>query len=199
MQEELKEKYEIEIIFTPAMIGGKKNSAVCATNNNVHLWFRHSKTKIKNAFQELLREWYLPCFDENPYHCGEVHFTILRTNGRGMDSDALGISTNKWAIDTLTHQGYIVDDNRIKIVLEPTELNYKSEIETQVRMKIILWERFTMTIEELKESAAKLVKELENVGGDSHIKASSARARKILVDIKNATPQLRRDMIALDK
>ena len=56
-----------------------------------------------------------------------------------------------------------------------------------------------MTIEELKQAAGNLVAELENVGGENHVKAACGRARMILGDLKNATPQLRRDLKSLDK
>ncbi len=56
-----------------------------------------------------------------------------------------------------------------------------------------------MTLDELKEVVIQLQYELENVGDEDHNKAASLRARKILIEIKNATPQLRKDLVALDK
>ncbi len=56
-----------------------------------------------------------------------------------------------------------------------------------------------MTVEELKIVATQLVAELENVGGENHVKAACGRARMILGDLKNATPQLRRDLKMMDK
>ena len=56
-----------------------------------------------------------------------------------------------------------------------------------------------MSIEELKALVEKLAEDLENVAGENHVKSASARVRKGLGEIKNATAQLRRDLVALDK
>ena len=56
-----------------------------------------------------------------------------------------------------------------------------------------------MTLGELEEKMIKLVFELGKVGGTNHNKAASARARKILSEIKNAVPQLRKELIELDR
>jgi len=93
----------------------------------------------------------------------------------------------------------MVDDDKIRVVLNPTQLYVEGSVETSVRIVIKLYERFEMTINELKTKAEQLVNELENVGEDTHVKAASGRVRNLLGEIKNATPQLRRDLIALDK
>lgn len=195
----MEEEFDITIDFPPAMLKRKRKSDEVVSNNNLSLWWRHSKTEIKNEFKSMLKEWYLPEWDDNIYRRAEVHFTILRTNHRKMDPDSLGSSTYKWALDCLTEQCYIVDDDRVRVVLNPTLLGQSGNVETIVRMQIKLLERYEMTIDELRENLAKLTSELENVGGEKHVKAASGRARKILGEIKNATPQLRRDMIELDK
>ena len=56
-----------------------------------------------------------------------------------------------------------------------------------------------MTIEELKEEVLNLSKELEHIGTEKHNKSASLRIRGTLGRIKNAVPQLRRDLVALDK
>ncbi len=193
------QEYDLEIVFTPAMIGSKKKSQEVCSTNNISRWWRHSKTKIMNQFKQDMREWFIPEWQDNPYRYAEIHFTILRTNNRKMDPDSLGPSTYKWTIDLLTELNYIIDDDQCMVVLHPTELNCDGTIETSVRMQIKLFERVSMTIDELKEAANNLVAELEQVGGENHVKAASGRARMILGDLKNATPQLRRDLKSLDK
>ncbi len=56
-----------------------------------------------------------------------------------------------------------------------------------------------MTLDELREVVMQLQYELENVGDEDHNKSASLRARKILIEIKKATPQLRKDLVELDK
>lgn len=193
------QEYDLEIVFTPAMLGLKRKSDEVASTNNLSKWWTFSKTKIMNSFKSEMKNWFIPEFEDNPYRWAEINFTILRTNNRKMDPDSLGPSTYKWTIDLLTEQGYIVDDDRCRVILHPTELNCKGTIETSVRMQIKLFERIEMNIDELKVVATQLVTELENVGGDNHVKAACGRARMILGDLKNATPQLRRDLKDLDK
>jgi hypothetical protein len=190
------EEYEIEFIFTPPGFG-KKNQ-LC-TANTIPKWYRYSKTKIKQEFQNIISEWYLPEWDDNPYKCAELDFTILRKDGKNIDSDSFAISAYKWIRDMLVINDYLVDDDRVKQTMHPTILNVDGNVETSIKTKIKLTERYVMTIEELKVKAEELLNDLEKVGGSNHVKASSARVRKILGEIKNATPQLRRDLIELDK
>ena len=189
----------MEIVFTPAMLGLKRKSDEICSTNNLSRWWKQSKTRIMNQFKNNMKEWFIPESDDNPYRWAEIHFTILRTNGRKMDPDSLGSSTYKWTIDLLTEQGYLLDDDKCRVVLEPTQLHCKSNIETSVRMQVKFHERYEMEIEDLKLKAYNLIDELEKVGGEHHIKAASAKVRGILIDIKNATPKLRRDLIELDK
>lgn len=193
------EKFDLDIVFTPAMIiSSKKTDEVCSTNN-ISRWWRHGKTKIMGKFKQDMREWFLPEWHDNPYRWAEIHFTILRTNQRKMDPDSLGPSTYKWAIDLLTEQGYTVDDDRNKVIFNPTQLGCEGKIETSVRMQAIFYERVEMDIDELKILAKDLVSNLEKVGDENHVKAASGRVRNILTDIRNSTPQLKRDLVTLDK
>lgn len=191
--------YDLEIVFTPAMLGLKRKSDEVASTNNLSKWWKQNKTKIKDKFQDEMKAWFIPESEDNPYRWAEINFTILRTNNRKMDPDSLGPSTYKWTIDLLTELGYIVDDDRCRVILHPTELNCKGTIETSVKMQVNFYERIEMTIEELREAANKLVAELDKVGGENHVKAACGRVRKILVDLKNATPQLRRNLMELDE
>ncbi len=56
-----------------------------------------------------------------------------------------------------------------------------------------------MNIDELRDKIEALAFELDNVGGEIHNRSASRRARLILGEIKNATPQLRKDLVELDK
>ena len=56
-----------------------------------------------------------------------------------------------------------------------------------------------MTIDKLRDKLLELNNELLNVGGEEHVKAASKRARMILGEIKNAVPQLRKELRELDR
>ncbi len=193
------EEWDIDIVFAPAMLGLVRKSDEIATTNNLSRWWKQSKTRIKNKFQEDLKEWFIPEYDDNPYRWAEIHFTILRTNHMKIDSDYLGPSSYKWAIDLLTVQGYIIDDDQCRVVQHPTKLGVEGAIETSIRMQVKLNERFEMTLEDLKEKSETLAEEMNVFFSGKRTKAGSARIRSILGDVKNATPQLRRDLVAADK
>lgn len=186
---------EMRFVFTPPTYGKKKE--LCSLNN-MSKWYRFKKTQIKEEFKISLGEWFLPLWEDNPYTKAEISYTILRKDGKKLDSDNLTI-IYKWLQDLIVEQNYLVDDDHVKVILNPTQLHVEGEIETSVLVEIILKEVYTMTVDDLKLAAEALVDNLNNVGGDSHVKAASGRVRKILGEIKNATPQLRRDLVDLDK
>ncbi len=186
---------KIEFIFTPPTFG-KKNE-LCSLNN-ISKWFRFAKTKLKAEFKNNLMEWSLPEWEDNPYTKAKIEYTIRRKDGKKLDSDNLVI-IYKWLQDLMVEQNYLVDDDQVKVTLHPTQLHVEGEIETSVHVTIHLYERYTMTITELKDAVVTLHADLEKVNGVVHNKAASMRVRKILGDIKNATPQLRRDLVELDK
>jgi len=132
----MSKEFDLEVVFTPAMMGYKRKSLEICSSNNLSKWWRHSKTRIKNEFQDRLKEWYLPKWEEAPYRWAEIHFTILRTNQRKMDSDSLSASTYKWAIDVLVTQSYLTDDDQCRVVLNPTQLGVSGNAETSVKMQI---------------------------------------------------------------
>jgi len=195
----MEKEFDLEIVFTPAMMGYKRKSDELVSNNNLSKWWKQSKTKIMNKFKHDMKEWYIPQSKDNPYRWAEIHFTILRTNNRKIDSDALGSSTYKWTIDLLVEQGYLTDDDQCRVVLNPTKLNCDETVETSVRMQVNFYERFEMSIDELKVKLDNLKEELDKVGGTDHNKSASLRARKILSEIKNTTPRLREELLKMDR
>ncbi len=129
----------IDITFIGPKIGGGRLKNSLATNNNVPSWYRYYKKKIKDEFKTMLSEWYLPKA-EQMHERAEVTFTILRNNNKKMDPDAFGISAYKWAIDALVEQGYLRDDDKIRIILEPTKLGQKDMSETVINMKVVFYD-----------------------------------------------------------
>ena len=186
---------KIEFIFTPPTFG-KKNE-LCSLNN-ISKWFRFAKTKLKAEFKNNLMEWSLPEWEDNPYTKAKIEYTIRRKDGRKIDSDNLVI-VYKWLQDLMVEQNYMIDDDHVKVTLHPTQLHVEGEIETSVHVTIHLYERYTMTIEELKQKVQDLANDLVHVGDEGHVKAASGRVRKVLGEIKNATAQLRRDLVEMDK
>ena len=191
------EEQVIEFTFVPPYFGKKKPTL--ATLNNVTKWFGFAQTEMKEEFKTTLSDWSLPPWEENPYQSAEIEYRILRKNGRKIDSDNLAFSY-KWLQDLLVENQYMVDDDSIKVTLHPTQLKVPGEVETSVHVKITLLRRYTMTIDELRDKVATLQIELQTrVGQGQHVKSASANVRKILGEIKNAVPQLRRDLVELDK
>ena len=187
---------EISFIFTPPTFGKKKE--LCSLNN-LSRWYRHRKTEIKNEFKQMLGEWFLAEWDENPFTKADISYTILRKDGRKLDSDNLTI-IYKWLQDFIVEQNYLVDDDHVRVILNPTQLYVEESVETSVLVTITLKETYIMTVNELRDAVATLHIELQTrIGPGQHVKSASASARKILGEIKNAVPQLRRDLITLDK
>jgi len=189
------EEHKIQFVFVPPSFGIKNE---LATLNNITRWFKFAKTKMKDQFKSDLAAWSLPPWEENPFTKATVEYTILRNNGFKLDSDNLAFSY-KWLQDLLVEMSYLVDDDKIKVVLNPTLLHVEGSVETSVRVVITFKEKYIMTVDELKALIDAIQKDLTIVDGDVHKKSASARVRKALGEIKNAVPQLRRDLVELDK
>jgi len=189
-------EHKINFVFVPPSFGIRKPELV--TLNNVTRWWKFAKTKIKDEFKAEISEWNLPEWDDNPFTKAEIEYTILRKDGYKLDSDNLAF-TYKWLQDVLVENCYLVDDDKIRVVLNPTQLHVEGNVETSVRVAITFMEMNIMTITELKALVESLAIDLDNVGDIDHNKRASARVRKALGEIKNATAQLRRDLVELDK
>jgi hypothetical protein len=129
---------KFELTFTPPKVGSGKSKNQYCTNNNIPVWYRFLKTKIKNEFKESIKQWYVPVA-ENTFRRATVTFQIKRDSGRKIDSDAFGVSAYKWFIDSLTEQGWLKDDDCVRIILEPAILNCDAN-ETQIHVKVELYE-----------------------------------------------------------
>ncbi len=191
------EEHVIQFVFVPPTFGIRKPELI--TLNNVTKWWKFAKTKLKNEFKSDLADWSLPPWEENPYKKANIEYTIRRKDGFKIDSDNLAFPY-KWLQDLLVENNYLLDDDKIRVVLNPTQLHVEGSVETSVHVTITLYERYEMTVDELREKVSQLNKMLEEqIGRGQHVKAASGRVRKVLGEIKNATPQLRRDLVELDK
>ena len=126
-----------EFTFAPPKIGVGKAKNQYATTNNIPHWVRFHKTKIKNTFKSMLCSWYIPSA-EQVFNKATVTFQVLRDSKRKIDADAFSSSAYKWTIDTLVQQGYLKDDDKVRIILEPAILN-ASDNETQIHCKVELY------------------------------------------------------------
>ena len=190
---------KLNFIFVPPSFGIKNPQMV--TLNNVPKWWKFAKTKLKDEFKAQLSDWSLPPVDDdNPYTKADIEYTILRKNGVKIDSDNLAFPY-KWLQDLLVENGYLVDDDQTRVVLNPTLLHVEGNVETSVRVEIHLKEKYIMTIDELKALIDVIKFDLEKVDTEdgSHGKPASGRVRKALGEIKNATPELRRTLVERDK
>lgn len=192
---------KFDFLFDPAVISKTgKHKNVLASANNIPSWYRFKKTKIKKLFKEELSEWVVPQNDSGIVRYeGTFIFQIIRNNGYNVDSDALCISSYKWIIDLFVEKGWLYDDDNTTIILLPTLLYSDGVDRTRVHLKLKLKRNINMKIEELKKIAQSIVDELEDVGGENHVKAASLRVRIALGKIKASTAQLRADFVKLDK
>lgn len=126
----------IDITFIAPKIGAGRFKNQYATTNTIPNWYRYYKPKISQAFKLMLKEWYLPEYDNEAFECATVTFKIKRNFKRKMDPDAFGASAFKWAIDMLVEQKYLIDDDKVRIILEPTELGCVDTSETVIHMTV---------------------------------------------------------------
>jgi hypothetical protein len=125
-----------DIEFTvpfPRIPAGKHKGSLC-TMNQMPYYYRYQITKIKQEFKSLLQEWYIQPNNGNKYREADIHFTIQRNNMKKLDSDAQCLMT-KYIIDSLVDQDWLLDDDRTKITLEPTQLGV-GELETAILVQV---------------------------------------------------------------
>jgi hypothetical protein len=127
-------KWDMEFIVPyPRILTGKKKGQLL-TLNTLPYFYRYGVTKHKNAFKNELCEWYIPKCETEPNQWAEIHMTILRNTKRKMDSDNIALVL-KWAQDVLVQQAYLIDDDKNRVVLEPTQLGVKG-VETSIKVQV---------------------------------------------------------------
>ena len=123
------------VVPVPKIGAGKaKNQLVLA--NNMPVWYRYHKTRIKEEFKHSLVEWFIP-ESELLLESFKIEFSLLRHNKRRIDSDA-PFFVLKWIIDAIVEQGYAIDDNKVKLVIIPSVVD-KAAKETSIRVKVSKW------------------------------------------------------------
>ncbi len=90
-----------------------KYSEVIATLNNISEWYRYKKTDIKNNYQSMLKEYYIP-EPETTYDYLTLQYRIIRHTRQRLDQDN-AIFAIKFILDVLETEGYIKDDKNISI------------------------------------------------------------------------------------
>jgi len=112
----------------------KNTSEILITLNNISSWYRYSKTKIKEEYKDLLKEFYIP----NPiqeYQTLTIEYRIIRHNKINIDKDNV-IFALKWISDTLEELGYVRNDNVINFHSYDTVYD-KDISETMLEVRII--------------------------------------------------------------
>ena len=118
--------------FKPAT--QRKEFIRLALTNNIQYWYRFQKTKVKNNYKTMLKEFFLPEPTEL-YKSLTVEYRILRHNKRKIDSDAIAFGV-KWITDSLCEIGYVKDDDTVTHVLIPAEYR-EGLVETQLELTVL--------------------------------------------------------------
>ena len=117
-------------------INKRKNKSLLTLNNwnKIH-WSQ--RNKIKNAFKEQLKEWFIPYSSRNSE---ALKLTLqLITPQRHIDAINLALVI-KWIEDVLIEKNWILDDKNNTIVILPTIIN-KKEIDPKIKVIIERIER----------------------------------------------------------
>jgi len=117
----------------PVILTGKHKGRLC-TINNIPYWYRFQKTKIKNKFKDMLKEWCIPKSNDK-YYSLNIEFTIIRPDRHRIDPDSLAGSAGKWIVDTLVEQGWLKDDDKVRISYNPTIVDEVIS-ETMIKVEI---------------------------------------------------------------
>ena len=112
----------------------KRFSEVLCTLNNVNRWIRWDKTKIKNDYKTLLKDYFIPEPDER-YDALTIQYRILRNTDQKLDKDNVVFGL-KWLSDTLEELGYVEDDRVVNFESFDT-ITDKTLSETMFEIKIL--------------------------------------------------------------
>jgi Holliday junction resolvase RusA-like endonuclease len=94
--------------------------------NNWNRWHWATRHKIKTQFRELVKNWFLEEQIE-PMSAVEIKVQLHRKGYRKFDAINLAIAIKIFE-DCLTELNYIEDDDRNKIIIEPTSLGSDEDI-----------------------------------------------------------------------
>ena len=120
------------VIPVPLVGFGKHKTNLC-TNNNIHIWYRYYKTKIKNQLRDTLSNWMVPKSDLKA-KSGNIHFTLLRPNARRLDADSITL-TGKMITDFIVDQGWLMDDDNLHFHYHPVVIE-RDRVETEIRVEL---------------------------------------------------------------
>ncbi len=118
-------------------VGSGRFKRQLVTMNNWSSLYWPEKSKIKNSLKAALHGWFLEENKEEKYEWLELRFKIIRQNKRKLD--ALNPAPLYKVIeDALTDLGYVKDDDKNKIILEPSQYEEglsEAMLEIEVRGK----------------------------------------------------------------
>ena len=122
-----------EIVIPVAKYKSKGKMQVISLNN-ISKWGRFGKTKIKNEYKDLLKEFFIPTNQKEPYKKLNITFHILRENRRKFDADNI-VFNIKWFIDSLTETKWLIDDDKVTFTVVPAE--YVENL-TEMQLKVVV-------------------------------------------------------------
>lgn len=90
---------------------------ICTLNNHSR-WIRWGKTEIKNNYKELLKDFFIPEPEEEPFRKLLLRYTVLRHNKRRIDAMNT-MFADKWCLDLMVEMGHLTDDDQCTHIIHP--------------------------------------------------------------------------------
>lgn len=106
----------------PLPKGRGKNKNKIASLNELPKWHWNDVSKVKKQYKDVISDWYIGDPNGEPLESMAIVFKLKRHNGRILDSDNIGFII-KWTIDAIKESGWLVDDDQITYLVEPSVLD----------------------------------------------------------------------------
>lgn len=112
---------ELHRFCIPLPKGRGKNKNKIASLNELPKWHWSSVDKVKREYKSVISDWYIGSYEGEPLKSMTIVFKLQRHNNRILDSDNIGFII-KWTIDAIKESGWLIDDDQITYLVEPSEL-----------------------------------------------------------------------------
>jgi hypothetical protein len=106
----------------PLPRGKGKNKNKIASLNELPKWHWSAINKVKTEYKDIIKQWYLFEWKEEPLKDMTIVFKLYRHNHKILDSDNIGFII-KWTIDAIKESGWLVDDDQITYLVLPSTHN----------------------------------------------------------------------------
>lgn len=116
----------------PLPKGRGKNKNKIASLNELPKWHWKVISDVQKQYKQIIKDWYISSYESDPLPSMTILFKLHRHNDRVLDSDNLGFII-KWTIDAIKESGWLIDDDQITYIVEPSRVN-RDLIETSIEV-----------------------------------------------------------------